>query len=385
MNLPVLCSKRLYGLCADAAEMVAWQRMALQELESRIDCGVVLIKEDLLAEIEDIVQMTATIPLSNYGCHVLTLKQAEQLDICRDLLDNQAKFERSHPPADDEIHEILHETSHEESEILTSFINQEGLIQKFASTDPSNGYIFPLVKLPPPHLKKNMDARFPAVQKLSCEAEKQFNELVSYGIGDHAVYDGKLYQVISFGALKSIFDSGIGLTNTILHHRLAHSVEKIRTVVNTHQGILKQHSSLLLKQDEQLVISTALIDFDINIKILRDGLFRAFDKLHSIGKTLSRHSRQMIRDKMENSFVKMKLSFERIEKGDLNLDYMSIRDQQKLVNIIGKTVKTRLSSEAENMTASGLADRLPIGQEIQFIRIDDSDEENIWIMKHLRK
>ncbi|CAF1177994.1 unnamed protein product [Didymodactylos carnosus] len=156
---------------------------------------------------------------------------------------------------------------------------------------------------------------------------------------------------------------------------IPHSVEKIRTVVNTHQGILKQHSSLLLKlQAEQLVISTALNDFDINIKILRDGLFRAFKKLHSIGKTLSRHSRQMIRDKMENSFVKMKLSFERIEKGDLNLDYMSIRDQQKLVNIIVKTVKTRLSSEAENMTASGLANRLLIGQEIQFIRIDDSDE-----------
>ncbi|CAF4391881.1 unnamed protein product, partial [Didymodactylos carnosus] len=184
MNSPVLCSKRLHGLCVDAAETVAWQRMALQELESRI------------AEIEDVVQMTATIPLSNYGCHVLTLKQAEQLDICRDLLDNQAKFERSHPPADDEVHEILHETSDEESEILTSFINQEDLIQKFAGIDPSNGYIFPLVKLPPPHLKKNMDARFPAVQKLSCEAEKQYSELVNYGIGDHAVYDGKLYQVI---------------------------------------------------------------------------------------------------------------------------------------------------------------------------------------------
>ncbi|CAF0821678.1 unnamed protein product [Didymodactylos carnosus] len=355
------------------------------------DYGIVLIKDGLLAEIDGVYQITATIPLTNYGCHVLTLKQSEELSICRDVFDNQ-NFDSLRQEPSDNVEEVLEQVTDDELQIVrehvtTNFIDDDKLMRNFAAMDPYNSRIFPLVKLAPSEKLENKNHRFPNVKEIGCGNKMSNNPLRYYDIGEQVVYDEKLYQVEKdvncnrtcyalnphlsyfhwrmiaicerFGALKHIFNHGIGLTNTYLHHRLAQSVEKIHAVVNTHQNVLKQHQTTLLSIiRDNLEITAVLSDFATDLNRLRDGIFKIFKNLERIDKTLSKHSRQMIREKMENSFLRIKSSVERIEKGDLNLDYLSVREQQKLVNIVVDSVKQQLSVEYQNMTRSGLANRL---------------------------
>jgi hypothetical protein len=284
-----------------------------QNLVVHEERGVVFSRVGYYYEIDDIFGLTVTVPVTQYLCSILPMGQTDKLSLCVDYQQSlRSKLEQE---------EISSQSS------LSDFLNSTNNTRFSAEKVPISTH----------HRHHHRNKRF-----------------IPMIVG------------IAAGALGLLFLGGVTLFNTIKGAHLRTRVSEIqKSASETNSQLHNLEVSVLTNTNTTIQLARSFNKAQENMETMRTNMETIVKHVSRLDSFAEAQTRYNLKTHAERVYERMKNSMRRIERNDLNLDFVGMTEQTEIFEIAYDHLKYSIPSETESKAT--FISRMLFAQTVQFL------------------
>jgi hypothetical protein len=283
-----------------------------QDLVIHENSGAVFSRIGYYYEVDDIFGLTVTLPVTQYLCSVLPMEQIEKLSLCLDY--------------------------------------RESLLRR---TNDSNIFSHSSIS---DFLNSTNNTRFPA-EKVSFNAHHRAKRLIPLIIG------------VTASAMGLLFVGGLTVYSSAKMAFLNSRVSEIQTALTeTNHQLTSLEVSVLTNTNTTLQLARSFSKAQENVEIMRGNMQTLGSHVSRLDTFAGAQTRFNLRTHAERVYDRLKNSIRRIERNDLNLDFLDMTEQNELLEIAFSHLEHSVPTTSESKTA--FVSRMLFAQTVQFFSSD---------------
>jgi cell division protein FtsL len=293
-----------------------------QDLIVHEERGVVFSRVGHYYEVDDIFGLTVTVPVTQYVCSILPMEQVEKLSLCVDY-----------------------------EEVLRVKIEQEEVDSQSSLSD---------------FLNSTNNTRFSA-EKVPIRTHHRHHHRTKRFI--------PLIVGVVAGALGLLFMGGITVFNTIKGAQLSSRVSEIqRSVSDTNKQLHNLEVSVLTNTNSTIQLARSFSNAQENMETMRTNMETIVKHVSRLDSFAEAQTRYNLKTHAEHVYERMKSSMRRIERNDLNLDFVGMTEQNEILEIIYERLKHSIPSARESKAT--FISRMLFAQTVQFLPSENGSHTN---------
>ena len=274
--------------------------------------GVVFNRVGYYYDIDDIFGLTITVPVTQYLCSVLPMEQVDKLSACMDYQQSlRSKLEQE---------EILSQSS------LSDFLNSTNNTRFSAERIPTRTH----------HRHHHRSKR-----------------MIPIIVG------------VVAGAVGALFLGGVSLYNTIKGAQLSTRVSEIqRSVSETNSQLHSTQVSVLTNTNTTVQLVRSFNKAQENMEAMRTNMETIVKHISRLDSFAEAQTSYNLKTHAESVYERMKNSMRRIQRNDLNLDFVGMTEQNEILEIVYDHLKHSIPSPTESKAT--FISRMLFAQTVEF-------------------
>jgi hypothetical protein len=297
-------------------QLIHGQNLIVHEERGAIFCRV-----RYYYKVDDIFGLTVTVPVTQYLCSILPMEQVEKLSLCIDYQE-----------------QLRNEVGQEE-------ISSHSSISDFLNS--TNNTRFSAEKVPTRTYHRH---------------HRRIKRFVPLIIGAVA------------GALGLLF-SGISIFNTIKGAELSNRVSDIqRSVSDTNKQLHSLEVSVMTNTNSTIQLARSFSNAQENMETMRTNMETIVKHVSRLDSFAEAQTRYNLKTHVDHVYERMKNSLRRIERNDLNLDFVGMIEQNEILEIAYERLKHSIPSYKESKAT--FVSRMLFAQTVQFFPLENGTHTN---------
>jgi hypothetical protein len=297
-------------------QLIHGQNLIVHEERGAIFCRV-----RYYYKVDDIFGLTVTVPVTQYLCSILPMEQVEKLSLCIDYQE-----------------QLRNEVGQEE-------ISSHSSISDFLNS--TNNTRFSAEKVP---------------TRTYHRYHRRIKRFVPLIIGAVA------------GALGLLF-SGISIFNTIKGAELSNRVSDIqRSVSDTNKQLHSLEVSVMTNTNSTIQLARSFSNAQENMETMRTNMETIVKHVSRLDSFAEAQTRYNLKTHVDHVYERMKNSLRRIERNDLNLDFVGMIEQNEILEIAYERLKNSIPSSKESKAT--FVSRMLFAQTVQFFPSENGTHTN---------
>jgi hypothetical protein len=282
--------------------------------------GVVFSRVGYYYEVDDIFGLTVTVPVTQYLCSILPMEQVEKLSLC---VDYQEQLR---------------------NEVMQEEISSHSSISDF--------------------LNSTNNTRFSA-EKVPIRTHHHHHRS-KRGV--------QLIIGVVAGVLGLLF-SGITIFNTIKGAKLSNRVSEIqRSVSDTNKQLHSLEVSVITNTNSTIQLARSFSNAQENMETMRTNMETIVKHVSRLDSFAEAQTRYNLKTHADHVYERMKNSLRRIERNDLNLDFVGMTEQNEILEIAYERLKHSVPSPKESKAT--FVSRMLFAQTVQFFSSENGTHTN---------
>ena len=283
--------------------------------------GIVFSRVGYYYEVDDIFGLTVSVPVTQYVCSILPMEQVEKLSLCA------------------EYHELLR------SKIEQEDISSHSSVSDFLNS--TNNTRFSSEKIPTKTHHRHH------------QRSKRFLPLI-LGVAAGA-----------FG----LFLIGTSIFNSIKGAMLSSRVSDIQnSVSDTNKQLHSLEVSVFTNTNSTTQLARSFNKAQENMESMRNNMENIVNHISRLNSFAEAQTRYNLRTHAELVYERMKNSMRRIERNDLNLDFVGMVEQNEILEIAYEHLKHSVPSARESKAT--VVSRMLFAQTVQFFPTENITHTN---------
>jgi hypothetical protein len=298
---------------AQSKDSIYNQLIKGQHLIVHEERGVVFSRVGYYYEIDDIFGLTITVPVTQYLCPILPMEQMDKLSLCVDYQQSlRSKIEQE---------ERLSQSS------LSDFLNS------------TNNTRFSAERVP--------------IRTHHRHHHQRSKRLIPMIVG------------IVVGAVGALL-GGVSLYNTIKGAQLSTRVSEIqRFASETNSQLHSIEVSVLTNTNTTVQLARSFNKAQENMETMRNNMETIVKHISRLDSFAEAQTRYNLKTHAESVYERMKNSMRRIERNDLNLDFVGMTEKNEILEIVYDHLKHSIPSATESKAT--FISRMLFAQTVEFL------------------
>ena len=284
--------------------------------------GIIFSRVGYYYEIDDIFGLTVTVPVTQYLCSILPMQQVEKLSLCVDYQAQlRSTLEQEETPSHSSISDFLNSTNN------TRFSAEK-------------------VPISTHHRHHHRSKRF-----------------IPLIVG------------IAAGAIGLLFLGGATVYNTIKGAQLSSRVSEIqKSASETNSQLHSLEVSVLTNTNTTMQLARSFNKAQENMETIRNNMETIVKHVSRLDSFAEAQTRYNLKTHAEHVYDRMKSSMRRIERNDLNLDFVGMTEQNEILEIVYDHLKHSVPSAAESKAT--FISRMLFAQTVEFFPSENGSHTN---------
>ena len=286
------------------------------------ETGVVFSRVGYYYDVDDIFALTVTVPVTQYICSILPMEQIDKLSLCLEYQESIRASLRQ-----DEI------ASHSS---ISDFLNSTNNTRFSAEKVPTKTH----------HRHHHRSKRF-----------------IPLIVG------------VAAGALSILFVGGLSIFNTVKTSLLNSRVTEIQqSLVDTNHQLHSSELSILTNTNSTLQLARSFNKAQENMETMRTNVEAIVNHVSRLDSFAEAQTRYNLKTHAERVYNRMKNSIRRIERNDLNLDFVGMVEQNEIFELAYERLKESIPSVSESKAT--FVSRMLLAQAVQFFPSQNGSHTN---------